>query len=57
MTAAEFKAWMDINHLTKSQAATRLGLARSTLDRYLDGVSVIPKYISLACETIGNDKT
>jgi hypothetical protein len=33
----------------KQTAAARLGIARTTLNRYLDGEQPIPKLVELAC--------
>lgn len=52
MTPASLTAWMTRLHFTKSQACRELGMARSTLDRYLDGSTDIPHYIALACAAI-----
>lgn len=54
MTPDSLAAWMTRLHLTKTQAASSLGLARSTLDRYLDGSVKIPPYIALACAAIAH---
>jgi hypothetical protein len=52
MTPAELQAWMDGLLWDKKTAAARLGIARSTLDRYLKGEKPIPRYIALACSAI-----
>jgi hypothetical protein len=49
MTPADLTAWMYRLRLNKAGASSALGLARSTLDRYLSGEVTIPKYIDLAC--------
>ena len=54
MTHDALAAWMTRLHLTKTQAASSLGLARSTLDRYLDGSVKIPPYIAFACAAIAH---
>lgn len=52
MTPASLTAWMARLHFNKSQACIHLGIARTTLDRYLDGSVRIPRYIALACAAI-----
>lgn len=52
MTPASLTAWMARLHFNKTRAASELGIARTTLDRYLDGSVTIPHYIALACAAI-----
>jgi hypothetical protein len=40
--------------LNKSEAAASLGIARSTLDRYIDGSVKIPLYIALAAAAVAH---
>lgn len=52
MKPESLTAWMERLSLKKVTAANELGISRSTLDRYLDGSSEIPRYIGLACAAI-----
>lgn len=52
MTPASLTAWMGRLSLNKVEAALSLGIARSTLDRYLDGSVKIPPSIALACAAV-----
>ena len=55
MTPTSLTAWMDRLHFNKTQAALELGIARSTLDRYLDGSVKIPRVVELVCKQIATD--
>ena len=52
MTADDLKTWMTRNNLSKAEVFRLTGIARTTLDRYLDGRSPIPKVVHLACAAI-----
>jgi predicted transcriptional regulator len=54
MTPTALAAWMTRLHFNKVRAASELGIARSTLDRYLDGSVSIPQSIALACAAIAH---
>ena len=54
MTPASLASWMARLGYTKSKAALSLGIARSTLDRYLDGSVKIPQSIALACAALAH---
>ena len=55
MTPTDITAWMNRLGINKSQAAASLGIARTTLDRYLSGDKPIPRVVELACIAIAND--
>ena len=55
MTPASLSAWMARQKLNKVEAASALGIARSTLDRYLAGETEIPRYIALACAAVAKE--
>ena len=50
MTPKELKDWMLKHNFSKAKAARNVGVARTTLDRYLAGAVPIPKLFELACE-------
>jgi hypothetical protein len=54
MTPASLTAWMTRLHMNKVEAAASLGIARSTLDRYLAGSVPIPHSIALACAAVAH---
>ena len=50
MQPADLNHWLFVNGLNKFKGAKALGIARTTLDNYLQvGRKPIPKYIALAC--------
>lgn len=49
MTPSTLSAWMTRLGYNKVEAAEALGIARTTLDRYLNDKTAIPRYIALAC--------
>ena len=49
MKRTSLKRWMRGLGLNKTEAANSLGLARTTLDRYLNGETEIPLVVALAC--------
>jgi predicted DNA-binding transcriptional regulator AlpA len=55
MTPQQFGAWMHRNGLDTVQVQAKTGLARSTIRRYLDGSTRIPKVVALACAAIDNE--
>jgi len=54
MTPASLTAWMNRLGYNQTEAASALGIARSTLDRYLDGSVRIPHSIALACAAVAH---
>lgn len=52
MTPSTLTAWMTRLGYNKSEAASALGIARTTLDRYLDGRQAIPRTIALAASAL-----
>jgi len=52
MTPSTLTTWMRRLGYNKVQAAEALGIARTTLDRYLDGRQAIPRTIALACAAL-----
>lgn len=52
MTPASLTAWLTRHDLNKSEAASFLGIARTTLDRYLSGKTAIPHVVRLACNSL-----
>jgi transcriptional regulator with XRE-family HTH domain len=48
MTPSTLSAWMTRLGYNKLEAAEALGIARTTLDRYLSG-RTIPRVVALAC--------
>ena len=54
MTPTELRNWMDGLLWDKQTAAARLGIARTTLNRYLDGEQPIPRVVELACSALAN---
>ena len=53
MTSQSLQSWLIINcNGRKSTACRQLGISRPTLDKYLSGKKLVPKYIALACAAI-----
>lgn len=52
MTPAEFTAWRQRLGLTKTEAATALGLSPNMPRVYERGDTSIPRYIALACAAV-----
>lgn len=49
MNADDLKAFMAENKLSKYKMHLMTGVARTTIDRYFDGTSPIPRVFALAC--------
>jgi transcriptional regulator with XRE-family HTH domain len=57
MTPSTLSAWMTRLGYNKVEAAEALGIARTTLDRYLSGRTAIPRVVELACHAVwGREK-
>lgn len=54
MTPASLAAWMARQKLNKVETASTLGIARSTLDRYLSGETAIPPVVAIACAAVAH---
>lgn len=52
VTPQSLTAWMERLHFNKVEACKELGIARTTLDRYLSGETAIPHVVALACAAI-----
>jgi predicted transcriptional regulator len=52
MTPQSLASWMARQNLNKVETAATLGIARSTLDRYLSGATAIPPVVALACAAV-----
>jgi len=52
MNPSQLKHWMDSLGFNKVKASKELGIARFTLDGYLNGKQPVPRYIELACEAL-----
>lgn len=52
MTPTQLQSWMKSLDLNKVRASKELGIARRTLDTYLNGKYPIPLTVSLACEAL-----
>ena len=52
MTSADLAAWMAAHRYNKARLAYDLGIARSTLDRYLDGSRPVPMVVRLALKAL-----
>ena len=53
MTGEEFQAWMDHMGLRKAAAARELGVARGTVDAWLQ--NGVPRLAALACAALAFD--
>lgn len=53
MATQDFRAWRAAHKLTLDKAAQALGLSRRMVAYYENGRTIIPKYIRLACQAVG----
>lgn len=54
MTPATLIAWRKRLSWNKAEATRRLGLSRTSYDRYEAGKTTIPLYIALACNALAH---
>ena len=52
MTPTQLEQWIKSLGLNKVKASKELGIARRTLDTYLNGTYTIPLTVELACEAL-----
>ena len=52
LTADGFRQWRLRQKLSRKQAASALGVAWVTVQRYEEGKKVIPKTVALACSAV-----
>jgi transcriptional regulator with XRE-family HTH domain len=53
MTPTQLKDWRKALSLSQARAALELGCGRRSLQKWEDGTNAIPKYIWLACYSVG----
>jgi transcriptional regulator with XRE-family HTH domain len=56
MTATELRAWMDEHGYSIRSLAPRLGVTRSTVDRWLTGRHRIPQMVELALPELARQR-